>query len=111
MLVKYGLKTPTKSDNNSNENKTLKILWDFEIKTDHSNPWLLPDQVVINKMQQTSHPVVVTISADRWVEIKLIEKLKIYLDHAGMFKQMKMIIIPIIIVAPGTILKKLEKPN
>ena len=35
------------------ENEKLKVLWDFEIQTDHLISARLPDLVIVNKKRET----------------------------------------------------------
>ena len=52
------------------ENKTHKILWDFEIQTDHQIPPKRPVLVLIKKKKRTYHLADVTIPVDQRVKIK-----------------------------------------
>ena len=46
------------------ENETLKILWHFEIQTDHSILARRPDFVLIDKKEKTYHLVDFTVPVD-----------------------------------------------
>ena len=62
------------------ENETHKILWDFEIQTDHLITARRPDLVLINKKERTCHSVDFAVPADHRVKLKEIEKKDKYLD-------------------------------
>ena len=59
-----------------------KILWDFEIKTDHLIPARRPDLVLINKKERTCQLVDFAVPANHWVKLKENEKIDKYLDLA-----------------------------
>ena len=52
------------------ENETHKILWDFEITTDHPIPARTPDLVLINKKKKTCQLVDFAVPADHRVKMK-----------------------------------------
>ena len=94
------------------ENETHKILWDFEIQTDHLIPARRPDLVLINKKRKTCRIVDFAVPADHRVKIKENEKRDKYLDLARELKRLwntKVTIIPIVMGALGTVPKGLEK--
>ena len=94
------------------ENETHKILWDFEIKTDHLIPARRPDLVLINKKERTCQLVDFAVPADHRVKLKENEKMDKYLDLARELKKlwnMKVKVIPIVVGALGTVPKGLEK--
>ena len=64
------------------ENETHKLLWDFEIKTDHLILARRPGLVIINKKERTCRIVDFAVSADHWVKLKESEKRDKYLDLA-----------------------------
>ena len=64
------------------ENETHKILWDFEIQTDHQIPARRPDLVMINKKERICHLVDFAVPADHRVKLKETEKKDKYLDRA-----------------------------
>ena len=70
------------------ENKTHKILWDFEIQTDHLITARRPDLVLINKEKRTCHIVDFAVPADHRVKLKEIEKKDKYLDLAIELKKL-----------------------
>ena len=94
------------------ENETHKILWDFEIQTDHLITARRPDLVLINKKKRTCHIVDFAVPADHRVKLKEIEKKDKYLDLARELKKlwnMRVKVVPIVIGALGTVPKGLEK--
>ena len=69
------------------ENETHKILWDFEIQTDHLIPARRPDLVIVNKKKKDKLPSSgLRVPADHWVQLKESEKRNNYLDLARKLK-------------------------
>ena len=94
------------------ENNTHKLLWDFDIHTDHRISGRRPDLIIINKKKTTYKIVDVAVSADHRIKLKGCEKKDKYLDHARDLRKlwdMQVTIIPIVIGAFGTIIKGLLK--
>ena len=94
------------------ENEVHKILWDFEIQTDHLIPARRPDLVVINKKQKTCRLVDFSVLADHKVKSKESEKKDKYLDLAREQKTLWNIgvtVKPIVIGMLRTLLESLEK--
>ena len=92
------------------ENDTHKVLWDFDIQTDHLISARRPDLIVINEKKRTCK-IVDLIIVDR-IKLKESEKKDKYLDLARELKKlwnMKVTIIPIMIGAFGTVTKVLLK--
>ena len=69
------------------ENETHKILWDYEIQTDHLIPARRPDLVLINKKKRTCQLVDFAVPADHRVKLKESEKIDKYLDLARELKK------------------------
>ena len=93
------------------ENETHKLLWDFEIQTDHLISTRRPDLIKINKKEITCRFVDFAVPAGHRVKLKESEKNDKYLDLARELKKlrnMKVTIIPIVIGAFGTVTKRLE---
>ena len=89
------------------ENDTHKLLWDFDIHTDHLNSSRRPD-LIINKKKRTCKIVDFTVPADHRIKLKECEKKDKYLDLARELKKlwnMKVTIIPIVIGAFETVTK------
>ena len=94
------------------ENYTHKLLWDFDIQTDHLISARRPDLIIINKKQRTCKIVNFAVLADHGIKLKESEKTDKYLDFARELKKlwnMKVTIIPIVIDAFGTVTKGLLK--
>ena len=60
------------------ENDTHKLLWDFDIHTDHLISARKPDQIIINKKKENS---------DHRINLKKCEKKDKYLDLARELKK------------------------
>ena len=98
------------------ENDTHKLLWDFNIQTDHLTPARRPDLIIINKRKKekkrTCKIVDFAVPADQRIKLKECEKKDKYLDLARKLKKlwnMQVTIIPIVIGAFGTVTKELLK--
>ena len=94
------------------ENTTHKLLWDFNIQTDHLIPARRPDLIIINKKKRTCKIVDFAVPANQRIKLKECEKKDKYLDLARELKKlwnMQVIIIPIVIGAFGTVTKGLLK--
>ena len=62
------------------ENETLKILWDFDMQTDHLISARRPDQGIVNKKKRTCRIVDFPVLTDHRVELKESEKRDKYED-------------------------------
>ena len=85
------------------ENDTHKLLWDYNIQTDHLIPARRPDLIIINKKKRICKIVDFAVPRES-------EKKDKYLDLARELKKlenMKVTIVPIVIGALGTITKGL----
>ena len=102
------------------ENNTHKLLWDFDIHTDHRISATRPDLIIINKKKKkkkekkrkTCKIVDFAVLADHRIKLKECEKKDKYLDLDRELKKlwnMLVIIIPIVIGAFGTVTKGLLK--
>ena len=94
------------------ENATHKLLWDFNIQTDHLILARGPDLIIINKKKRTCKIVNLAVSADHRIKLKECEKKDKYLDLARELKKlwnMQVTIIPIVIGEFGTVTKGLLK--
>ena len=95
------------------ENDTHKFLWDFKIQTDHLIPDRRPDLIIINnRKKKICKTVDFALPADHIINLKESEKKDKYLDLARELKKlwnMKVMIVPIVIGALGTITKGLLK--
>ena len=92
------------------ENDTHKLLWDFDIQTDHLISARKLDLIVINNKKKKICKIV--DFADHRIKLKECEKRDKYLDLARELKKLwniKVTIIPIVIGAFGTVTKGLLK--
>ena len=65
------------------ENNTHKLLWDFDLYTDHQISARRPDLIIImNKKKRTCKIVDFTVTADHRIKLKECEKKDKYLDLA-----------------------------
>ena len=90
---------------------TRKLLWDFDVQTDHLILARRPDLIIINK-KRICKIVDFTVSADDRIKLKEFEKKDKYLNLAREFKKlwdMKVTIILIVTGAFGTVTKGLLK--
>ncbi len=93
------------------ENNMHKLLWDFNIQTDHQIPTRRPDLIIINK-KRICKIVDFAVPADHRINLKESEKKDKYLGLARELKKlwnMKVMIVPIVIGTLGTITKGLLK--
>ena len=97
------------------ENETHKLLWDFDIQTDHLISARRPDLIIINKKKKKKKICKIVdfaVPADHKIKLKECEKRDKYLDLARELKKlwnMKVTIIPIVIGAFGMVTKGLLK--
>ena len=95
------------------ENDSHKLLWDFNIQSDHLIPARRPDLIIINKKKKKICKIVdFAVPADHRINLKESDKKDKYLDLARELKKlwnMKVTIVPIVIGALGTITKGLLK--
>ena len=94
------------------ENDSYKLLWDFNIQTDHLIPARRPGLIIINKNKRISKIVDFVVPADHRINMKESEKKDKYLDLARELKKlwnMKLTIVSIVIGALGIITKGLLK--
>ena len=64
------------------ENDSHKLLWDFNIQTDHLIPARIPDLIIINKRKRIFKIVDFTVLADNRINLKESEKKDNYIDLA-----------------------------
>ena len=94
------------------ENDTHKLLWDFNIQTDHLIPARSPNLIIINKKKRTCKIVDFAVPADHRIKLKECEKRDKYLNLARELKKlwnMQVTITPIVIGALGTVTKGLQR--
>ena len=94
------------------EDDTHKLLWDFDIHTDHLISPRRPDLIIIKKKKGICKIVDFAVSADHRIKLKEYEKKYKYLGLARELKKlwnMRVTIVPIVIGAFGPITKGLLK--
>ena len=100
------------------ENDAHKLLWDFDIQTDHLISARRPDRIIINNNNNNNNKkkickiVDFADQSDHRIKLKECEKRDKYLDLVGELKKLwniKMTIMPIVIGALGTVIKGLSK--
>ena len=94
------------------ENDAHKLLWDFDIQTDHLISARRPDLIIINNEKKICKIVDFAVPADHRIKLKECEKRDKDLNLARELKRqwnMKVTIIPIVIGAFGTVTKGLLK--
>ena len=94
------------------ENDSHKLLWDFNIQTDHLIPARRPDLIIIKKKMRICKIDDFVVPVDHRINLKESEKKDKYLDLARELKKlwnMKVTIVPIVIGALGTVTKGLLK--
>ena len=93
------------------ENNTHKLLWDFDIHTNHLISARRPDLIIINKKKRTCKIVDFPVPADHRIKLKECEKKDKYLDLVRELKKLwnkQVIIILIAIGITKGLLKGLE---
>ncbi len=70
------------------ENERHKLLWDFEIQTDHLISARRPNFIIINKKERTCRIVNFAVPADHRVKLKESEKMDKYMDHVRELKNL-----------------------
>ena len=88
------------------ENYTHKLLWDFDIHTDHLISARRPDLIITKTKKRICKFVDFAVPADHRIKLKEWEKKDRYLDLARELKKlrnMKVTIVPVVIGAFGTV--------
>ena len=94
------------------ENDQVKILWDFNIQTDHVIQHRRPDVVLLDKTKKMCHLIDIAVPGDIRVASKEMEKIEKYQDLARELRkiwQVKVKVVPVVVGALGTIPKALGK--
>ena len=94
------------------ESEDVKILWDFNIQTDHVIEHRRPDVVVLDKKEKTCYLVDVAVPGDSRVESKEKEKIHKYQDLARELRKLWKVgvkVVPVVVGALGTLPQALEK--
>ena len=94
------------------ENDTHKLLWDFDIYTNHQISAKRPDLIIMNEKKIICKMVDFAVPADYRINLKECEKKYKYLDLARELKKLrnvKVTIVPMVTGAFGTVTKGLLK--
>ena len=94
------------------ENETHKILWNIEIRTDHSVPPRRPVLVLNINTKKACYIVDFAVSTDHKVKVKEVKNVDKHVDFAREDKKlwnMKVTVISILVEALGTFPPNLEK--
>ena len=91
------------------ENDSHKLLWDFNIQTDHLIPARRPDLIIINKRKRICKIVDFAVPADHRISLKESEKKDNLARELKKLWNMKVTIVPIVIGTLGTVTKGLLK--
>ena len=98
------------------ENDRMKILWDYDVRTDHVIQARRPDLILINKVEQKVSLIDVAIPWDTRVKEKSREKIEKYHDlkmEIGRLWKAEVQVVPIILgalgVVPDDLKRNLEK--
>ena len=94
------------------ENEECKILWIFNVQTDHVIEARRPDMIIIDKVKKLCEIVDFEVPYDTKVNTKEVEKIENYKDLARELRKlctMKVTIIPVIVGALGTTPKNICK--
>ena len=90
-------------------NEMHKMLWDFEVQTDHLILVRWPDLVLFNKKKRTCHLVVLVIPEDHWVKLEESKKIDKYFDLARELKKLWNMVTMVPIGTLGIVPKSLER--
>ena len=85
------------------ENDTHKLLWDFNIQTEHRIPARRPDLKIINNKNEKLKIVNFAVPADQRINLKESEKKDKYLDLARELKKLWNMKVPIVPIVIGTL--------
>ena len=94
-----------------NENEQVKILWDFEVRTDRIITARRPDIIVIDKQEKTAKIIDVAIPLDKNIRGKEAEKVQKYQDLKIEIQRLwnvKAEVISVVIGALGAVSTNLE---
>ena len=94
-----------------NETERVKILWDFEVRTDRAITARRPDIIVVDKQEKTAKIIDVAIPLDKNIRGKESEKIQKYQDLKLELQKLwnvKAEVIPVVIGALGAVSTSLE---
>ena len=104
---KYGIKVKGKwyehQPESVVENENCKILWDFNIQTDHVIEARRPDMIVVDKVKKTCTIIDFAIHYDSRVNNKEMEKIKKYQNLARELRKLWNMKVKVILIIIGTL--------
>ena len=108
LCKKYGVKVQSKWYDHVlekvEETDHVKILWDFNIQTDHVIEHRRPDAVILDKHEKMCHLIDIAVPGDSRVEVKENEKVQKYQDLARELRKLWQVkVVPVVVGALGTI--------
>jgi len=95
------------------ENDRVKILWNFQVQTDHRLQHIKPDIMVVDKTNNEANIIDVAIPNDYRIAQKRLEKIRNYTDLSTEIKTLwrlsRVRITPIIIGAMGSMFNQFDR--
>ena len=108
LCKKYGVNVQSKwydhVPEKGEETEHVKILWDFNIQTDHVIEHRRPDVVILDKHEKMCHLIDIAVPGDSRVAVKENEKVQKYQDLARELRklwQVKVKVVPVIMGSTG----------
>ena len=94
------------------ENDRVKILWDFNIQTDHVIQHGRADIVVLYKTERKCHFIDIAVPGDKRIEFKEQEKIDNYSELRQEVKKIwnlsQVVVVPVVVGALGVTSKRLK---
>ena len=95
------------------ENDRAKILWDFNIQTDHAIQHRRPGIVVLYKNERKCHLIDTAVPGDKRIELKEQEKIDNYTELRHEVKKIwnlpQVVVVPVVVGALGVTSKRLKE--
>ena len=94
------------------ENGRVKILWGFNIQTDHAIQHRMPDITVLYKNERKCHFIDISVPGDKRTELKEQKKIDNYIELREDVKKIwnlsQVVVVPVVIGALGVTSKRLK---
>ena len=94
------------------ENGRVKILWGFNIQTDHAIQHRRPDIAVLYKNERKCHFIDISVPGDKRIELKEQKKIDNYIELRQDVKKIwnlsQVVVVPVVIGALGVTSKTLK---
>ena len=94
------------------DNDRVKILWDFNIQTDHVIQQKRSDIVVMHKTERKCHLTDIAVTGDKRIELKEQEKIdnhnELKREEKKIWNLSQVVVVPVLIGALGVISKRLK---